>query len=76
GEQVAFLQITTNARADPAIPGRVYSFGVLQQARALSEYLVVRNRGARVLRVHLADVGSGVHVLLQAADDLLSEPVR
>jgi len=65
--QVAFLQLTSDPTGDRAIPGRAYSFGVLQQARTLSEYLLARDQGARVLRIHLGHGGSGLALVAQAA---------
>jgi len=48
-----FLELTAETRADVAIPGAPYSFGVLIDAQALGDFesLVAKNR--RALRIHL-----------------------
>jgi len=50
-----FLQITATAREDLPVPGRKYSFGVVEAAQAQGDIDVLAERGRRVLRVHLGD---------------------
>jgi len=71
-ETAAFLQITGIHQTDLAIPGRPYSFGVLQQAQALGDYQALRERGRRVLRVRCEDVGRGLEQLTQVVERLLA----
>jgi glucose-6-phosphate isomerase len=51
----AYLQITTEHPEDVAIPGKRYSFGVLQAAQAAGDFDSLRRHGRRVVRVHLTD---------------------
>jgi transaldolase / glucose-6-phosphate isomerase len=63
-----FLQITADAAADVAIPGRKASFGVIEAAQARGDFRVLAERGRRVLRAHLgSDVDSGLAALSEAA---------
>jgi transaldolase/glucose-6-phosphate isomerase len=56
-----FLQITADVGEDLAIPGRKYTFGVLEQAQALADFRVLAERGRRLLRVHLGpDTAAGL----------------
>ncbi|MGA9776548.1 MAG: bifunctional transaldolase/phosoglucose isomerase [Candidatus Dormiibacterota bacterium] len=71
-EKAAFLQITGAHRSDLAIPGRPYTFGVLQAAQALGDYQALAGRGRKVLRVHLRDVGAGLAELGEALERLLA----
>ncbi len=48
-----FLSITAEATADLSIPGRDYSFGIVEEAQALGDVRVLSQRGRRVLRVHI-----------------------
>jgi hypothetical protein len=50
-----FLQITTEHPEDVPIPGKRYSFGVLQAAQAAGDYDSLKRHDRRVMRVHLAD---------------------
>ncbi len=50
-----FLQITTTAGRDLAIPGHRISFGRVELAQAHGDLSVLRERGRRWLRVHIAD---------------------
>ncbi len=62
-----FLQITCDDTSDIAVPGRVYSFGVVKAAQASGDLAVLTERDRRVLRVHLGtDVAKGLSEL-QAA---------
>jgi transaldolase / glucose-6-phosphate isomerase len=67
-----FLQITADAAADVAIPGRKASFGVIEAAQARGDLRVLAERGRRVLRAHIgsslgADLNSGLAALTKAA---------
>ncbi len=48
-----FIQLTTDDAHDLAIPGEPYSFAVLKNAQALGDLQALRNKGRRVIRVHL-----------------------
>ena len=48
-----FLQITADDRADLAVPGEAYSFGVVKAAQARGDFDVLAERGRRALRVHV-----------------------
>jgi transaldolase/glucose-6-phosphate isomerase len=59
-----FLQITADASEDLAVPGRGYTFGVVEAAQALGDFEVLAERGRRVLRVHLSGaVSAGLEQL-------------
>ena len=59
-----FLQITAAASEDLAVPGRGYTFGVVEAAQALGDFEVLAERGRRVLRVHLSgNVSAGLEQL-------------
>ena len=56
-----FLQITADAARDIQVPGRGYSFGIVEAAQAQGDLDVLAERGRRVLRVHLGqDVSTGL----------------
>lgn len=62
-----FLQITADPKADLPVPGKSYSFGVVEAAQAQGDLAVLRERGRRALRFHLTgDVEAGL-AALQAA---------
>ncbi len=48
-----FIQLTADDPHDLAIPGEAYSFAVLKNAQALGDLQALRNKGRRVIRVHL-----------------------
>ena len=53
------------------MPGRRYSFGVVNSAQALGDLQVLRERGRRTLRVHLGpDVKAGLALLRRAIESL------
>ncbi len=63
-----FLEITADAAADVAIPGRNASFGMIEAAQARGDFRVLAERGRRVLRAHLAqDVEAALATLVKAA---------
>ena len=63
-----FLQITGEHKNEVSVPGQRYSFGVVQAAQARGDFTVLTERKRRALRLHLADIGSGL-ARLQAAVD-------
>lgn len=48
-----FLQLTADREQDLAIPGEVFTFGVLADAQALGDLRALRAAGRRAARVHL-----------------------
>jgi len=48
-----FIQITWEDPEDLAVPGEPYSFAVLKRAQALGDLRALRDRGRRVIRLHL-----------------------
>jgi transaldolase / glucose-6-phosphate isomerase len=64
-----FIEITHDAARDLAVPGRKFSFGLVEQAQAKGDLGVLEERGRRVLRVNLgADVEAGLSRLADAID--------
>ncbi len=49
-----FLVVTADPREDLAVPGQRLTFGQVIAAQARGDFAVLRTRGRRVLRVHLA----------------------
>lgn len=49
-----FIQITADDDEDVPVPGVAYSFGVLKSAQALGDYEALKQKGRRIMRVHLA----------------------
>lgn len=49
-----FIQITSEDAEDVPIPGEPYSFGVLKSAQALGDFEALKQKGRRIIRVHLA----------------------
>ena len=67
-----FLQITADAAADIAIPGRKASFGAIEAAQARGDFRVLAERGRRALRAHLTcEVEGGLSALDRAARQVL-----
>ncbi|MCO6417401.1 bifunctional transaldolase/phosoglucose isomerase [Siccirubricoccus sp. KC 17139] len=59
-----FLQITAAPARDLPVPGEKYSFGIVEAAQAQGDLEVLRERGRRVLRVHLGlDTEAGLRRL-------------
>ena len=58
-----FLLITCEDREDLPVPGQKYTFGTIKLAQALGDYEVLRDRGRRVIRLHLEDVEAGLREL-------------
>ena len=67
-----FLQITADHRDDLPVPGKKYSFGVVEAAQARADLSVLAERGRRALRVHLADVEEGLQTLSRALEQALA----
>ena len=55
GDQGLFVQITHDPGADLPIPGRPYTFGRLEAAQAMGDFLALSSRGRRVVRLHLPE---------------------
>jgi transaldolase/glucose-6-phosphate isomerase len=50
-----FVELTSTNQEELPVPGRPYTFGVLQQAQALGDLESLRQHGRRVMRVHLRE---------------------
>jgi transaldolase/glucose-6-phosphate isomerase len=62
-----FTQITAEDKADLAIPGERFTFGVVKAAQARGDFDVLAERGRRALRVHITgDLDAGLHTLASA----------
>jgi hypothetical protein len=48
-----YILITQEDEEDVSIPGEPYSFGVLKSAQSLGDYEALKNKGRRIVRVHL-----------------------
>jgi glucose-6-phosphate isomerase len=48
-----FLQFTCDHAEDADVPGKPYSFEILQQAQYLGDFKALQDHGRRVIRVHL-----------------------
>lgn len=56
-----FIIFTADAARDIPIPGQPYGFAVLQRAQALGDFLALRHRQRRVIRLHLGgDIDGGL----------------
>ena len=65
-----FLQLTCDDANDLAVPGRVYTFGVVKAAQARGDFEVLAARGRRALRLHVpSDVPSGLRELIGLVRD-------
>lgn len=63
-----FLQLTAEPSKDLPIPGWEESFGTLIAAQALGDLTSLQRRGRRALRLHLADLASGLERLEAMVD--------
>jgi len=62
-----FLDITADPLKDVQVPGRKFSFGVVEAAQARGDLEVLDERGRRTLRAHLGtDVDGGLNKLADA----------
>jgi glucose-6-phosphate isomerase len=67
-----FLQVTCEPSVDVPIPGKRYSFGVVEAAQASGDLEVLVERGRRALRVHLkGDVEKALAELERAVEQAL-----
>ncbi len=48
-----FIQLTAEHEEDVPIPGRRYTFGVLQAAQAAGDFEALAERGRKIVRLHL-----------------------
>ena len=72
-----FLQVTADAVDDIPVPGRRYTFGVVEAAQAQGDFQVLLQRGRRALRVHLgADIHAGLGRLRGIIEEQLASYVR
>lgn len=67
-----FLQVTCDDKADLAVPGQKFTFGVVKAAQARGDFNVLAERNRRALRVHLKDVDSGLATLQAAVQKALA----
>jgi glucose-6-phosphate isomerase len=65
----AFVIVTATPASDLEVPGEGFSFGVLEQAQALGDFLALERTGRRVLHAHLPD--ASVEALRALLDRLL-----
>ena len=64
-----FLQITAEPAQDLDVPGRSFSFGVVEAAQARGDFEVLAERGRRLLRLDLGnDIEGGLERLAQAVE--------
>ncbi len=67
-----FLQITAEPAEDRPVPGRRYTFGVVEKAQAYGDFDVLCQRGRRALGVHLiGDVHAGLERLVGLVEAVL-----
>ncbi|MCW2607777.1 MAG: glucose-6-phosphate isomerase, partial [Frankiales bacterium] len=62
-----FLQVTAAVQDDLEVPGKPYTFGVLQAAQSAGDLRALASRDRPVLHLHLTDRAAGLDALLQAA---------
>lgn len=73
GPQVgSYLQITGAVAEDLPVPGKPYTFGVLQAAQAAGDRQALAGRERPVLRLHLTDRAAGLRQLLDTLRELRS----
>ncbi len=66
GDNGVFIQLTADDNPDVALPGELFSFGVLKQAQALGDFQSLASRDRRAVRVDLGtDIAGGLRQLLQ-----------
>jgi transaldolase/glucose-6-phosphate isomerase len=71
-----FLQLTADPSRDLPIPGWDETFGTLIAAQALGDLESLQRRGRRVVRLHLAELESGLERLETMVGDALPALVR
>jgi transaldolase/glucose-6-phosphate isomerase len=62
-----FLQVTAAPVDDIDVPGKSYTFGLVEAAQARGDLAVLNERGRRALRIHLTDLEKGLPRLVEAA---------
>lgn len=65
-----FLQLSGEPAEDLEVPGRPFTFGMLQRAQALGDAQVLAQRGRPVLQLHFADRAAGLVTLVRAVQQL------
>ncbi|MPZ65947.1 MAG: glucose-6-phosphate isomerase [Pseudonocardiaceae bacterium] len=68
-----FLQLSGDPVEDLEVPGRPFTFGMLQRAQALGDAQVLAQRGRPVLRLHFTDRAAGLVTLVRAVQQLEGE---
>ncbi|MBI3331314.1 MAG: hypothetical protein HYZ96_04285 [Candidatus Omnitrophica bacterium] len=67
-----FLLLTADEPDDLPIPGEPHTFGALKRAQAVGDFEAMRQRGRRILRLHLrGDLERAMQHLARALDDAL-----
>jgi glucose-6-phosphate isomerase len=61
--QGVFLMLTADPAQDAEVPAAGYSFQQLIMAQALGDLSVLRQRGRRIMHIHLEDAASGIDSL-------------
>jgi glucose-6-phosphate isomerase len=64
----SFLQITGEVTDDLPVPGRAYTFGVLQAAQAAGDRAALTTRHRPLVRLHLTDRAAGIAALRSAVE--------
>ena len=68
-----FLLLTAEERDDLPIPGAPFSFGTLKRAQALGDFQAMREKGRRILRLHLqGDLDHAMQHLTTAVEEAAS----
>jgi glucose-6-phosphate isomerase len=68
-----YLQVTTEHPEDVPIPGKRYTFGVLQAAQAAGDFASLARHGRRAVRVHLSEgVDRGLATLVDLIGNALT----
>jgi hypothetical protein len=64
-----FVQITADAKRDLQIPGEKYTFGILEKAQAVGDFLSLQKKERRIVRLHLGcDVTGGLRKILESLE--------
>jgi transaldolase/glucose-6-phosphate isomerase len=66
-----FFTITAAPIEDVSVPGRKFSFGIVERAQASGDFAVLSERGRRCIRLHLENVETGLKQLSAAFDEAL-----
>ncbi len=69
-----FLQLTADPVKDLAVPGRRYSFSVVEAAQARGDFEAMTERERRILRIHLGrDVGPGLDTVVRLLREAVAD---